>query len=175
LEHGLVPGLFTRAGTSVEAAVDELLEVFDRLPQRAAEGTRRVAILVSDGEDTTGRSWLPYTLGRLSSSPVEIIALQAGALEYDEGVPRYGELGEFLGFERMGGALYTVPDAKAMHAVAGAPKRGGLYVRAEDPAAARQILEFLNSSRSGATDRRMLTFTMLLFAVTALLCARILR
>src|SRR5690606_24671335 len=111
LEHGLVPGLFTRAGTSVEAAVDELLEVFAMLPQRAGEGSRRVAILVSDGEDTTGRSWLPYTLERLSSSPVELIALQAGALGYDEGVPRYGELGEFLGFERMGGVLYTVPDA----------------------------------------------------------------
>lgn len=143
------------------------------LPQRA--GTRRVAILVSDGEDTTGRSWLPYTLDRLSSSPVELIALQAGALEYDEGVPRYGELGEFLGFERMGGALYTVPDAKAMHAIAGAARQGGLYVRAEDPAAAEQIVEFLDSSRAGASDRKMLTFTVLLFVTTALLCARILR
>ncbi|HET6629663.1 MAG TPA: vWA domain-containing protein [Woeseiaceae bacterium] len=175
LEHDLVPGLFTRAGTSLEAAVDELVDVFDTLPNSLREESRRVAILVSDGEDTTDRSWLPYALDRLSSSPLQVIALQTGSLQYDEGVPRYGELGEFLGFERMGGALYTVPNAKAMGAIASAPRRGGLYVRAEDPAATERILQFLDSSRSGGTDRNMLAFVLLLFAVTTLLCARILR
>lgn len=174
LEHGLSPGLFTRTGTSIEAAVEMLLDVFDMLPENLREESRRVAVLVSDGEDTTRRSWLPYTLDRLSSSSLEVVALQAGSLEHDEGVPRYGKLGEFLGFERMGGSSYTVPDTKAMTAIAGAPARG-IHVRAEDPVATEQILNFLDSARSGGTDRHMLTFALLLFAVTSLLCAGVLR
>lgn len=175
LEHGLSPGLFTRTGTSLEEAVEMVLDVFDTLPQGLRDESRRVAILVSDGEDTTRRTWLPFTLDRLSSSSLEVVALQAGSLQHDEGVPRYGELGEFLGFERMSGRTWTVPDAQAMAAIARAPARGGLYVRAENPDAAEQIVQFLDGSRSGGTDGKMLTFALLWFAITCVLCARVLR
>lgn len=176
VEYGLSPGLFTSSGTSMEAAVDALVDAFDMLPQDLQERSRKIAILVSDGEDTLPRSFLGYALEELASSSFDIIALQAGLLDKSEGVPRYGQVDEFIGFEAMSGDLFTQPNVEAMTAIAEATTERGLYVRAEDSASADQMLRFV---ARGQVDGEKLGSEQLavlgLFAVVALLCAHILK
>lgn len=176
VEYGLSPELFTSSGTSIEAAVDSLVDVFGMLPEDLRETSRRIAILVSDGEDTFPRSFLGYAREEVASASFDVIALQAGLLDTSEGVPRYGQVGEFLGFEPMGGDLYTVPDVEAMSAISSAASERGLYVRAEDPSAVEQMLRFTGGVQidSGKPDNRTVAI-MGLFAVVTLLCARILK
>jgi hypothetical protein len=174
LGHGLSPGLFTSSGTSIEAAVEALIDAFDLLPDALQDASRKIAILVSDGEDTTGLSYQGYIAERLGAASFDVIALQTGSLASSEGVPHYGEAGEFLGFERMSGRLHTIPDANAMTSVTRAAARGGLYVRAEEPTAAAQMLRYLDRGQGGAAaPRGDLAASLLLFTVVAVLCARI--
>jgi hypothetical protein len=97
-------------------------------------------------------------------------------LDTNEGVPRYGEVGEFLGFEAMGGKLHTVPDAEAMDAIAHATIGRGLYVRAEDPLAAEKMLQFtVNVQTVDAYLENRAIAILGMFFVVLLLCARVLR
>ena len=174
--YGLSPGLFTKSGTSMEAAVDALVDVFDMLPQDLQYTSRRIAILISDGEDTLPSSFLGYAIEELASSSFDVIALQAGLLDKSEGVPRYGQVDEFIGFEAMGGDLYTQPNVEAMTAIADATMERGLYVRAEDSASIEQMLRFVARRRVASDEFRKGQLAVLgLFAVVALLCARLLK
>jgi len=176
IEFGLSPGLHSSTGTSMEAAVGAVTDLFNLLPADLRETSRKLAILVSDGEDTMPDSFLGYALDDLASASFDIIALQAGLLHTSEGVPRYGQVGEFIGFEAMGGELYTAPSTETMQAIAGAIPERGLYVRAEDPAAIEEILQFTIDGKvdGGYLGNKM--FAMLgMFIVVTLLCARVLR
>jgi hypothetical protein len=175
LQYGLSPDLFSSSGTSIEAAVDALVDVFGMLPKEFREASHKIAILASDGEDTLPRSFLGYALEELATNSFDVIALQSGLLDASEGVPRYGQIGEFLGFEVMGGELYTVPDVEAMAAISNATTERGLYVRAEDPAAVERMLQFMGHENidSKSPDRRLIA-ALGLFAVVGLFCARVL-
>jgi hypothetical protein len=176
IEYGLSPGLFTSTGTSMEAAVSGTVEVFEMLPVELRETSRRIAVLVSDGEDTMPHAYLGYALEELASGSFDVIALQTGLLDTSEGVPSYGQVGEFLGFEAMGGELYTVPSAEAMHAMANATSERGLHVRAEDPFAVEQLMDFTVDGRNETAHLGKKQLAILgMFAVVALLCARLLQ
>jgi hypothetical protein len=176
IEFGLSPGLHTTTGTSTEAAVGTIIDLFDMLPVDLRDTDRKLAIIVSDGEDTLPSSFLGYAIEELASETFDVIALQTGLLEANEGVPRFGQVGEFLGFEAMGGDLYTVPDTHAMSAIANATSGRGLHVRAEDPAAADKILQFASSVGSdGANPEETLIAVLGMFAIVTILCARVLQ
>ncbi len=173
LQYVLSPGLFTSTGTSIEAATKALIQSFNTLPENLKEDTTKVAILVSDGEDTSTYSYMDYVMEELESSTFDIITLQTGLLDQSEGVPHYGEFGEFLDFESMGGKLYTVPDADTMMRLAEVQSHRGLYVRAESPGTAAKMLDFIASSGgAGAGMDQKLGVILGLFFVISFLYAR---
>lgn len=176
LEHGLSPDLFTTSGTNIESAVTTLSGVFDMLPDDLQDTSRKIAILVSDGEDTTPRSFFGYALEEVAAGSFDVVALQTGLLDTSEGIPRYGQVGEFLGFQVVGGKTHTLPNVDAMIALSNATTQRGLYVRAEDPAAVEQTLQF--TAHEGIDVGNLtgrLAAALGLFAVVALLCARVLQ
>jgi hypothetical protein len=175
LAYGLSPDLFTSTGTSMEEGVKSLAHTFDNLPEKLRETSRKIAILVSDGEDTAPTSYLSYALEALRTKPIAVIALQTGLLNTEEGVPRYGEVGEFKGFEQIGGRLYTAPDVDAMTQVSRSSSRG-LYVRAEDPEAVDKILGFIGDERaSTGNELEKVGVITGLFLVVTLLLGRLLQ
>ena len=102
-----------------------------------------------------------------------MITLQTGLLDQSEGVPRYGEFGEFVDFEPMGGKLYTVPDIETMTRLSDVPNHRGLYVRAENAGASSQMLDFI--SGSGTLDSGLdqkLGVILALFLVVCMLYVR---
>ncbi len=176
LQYGLSPDLFTSSGTGIEAAVETVVKIFDMLPQDIKETSRKIAIIVSDGEDTMPDESLGYALEELSSGSFDVIALQAGLLDSGEGVPVYGEVGEFLGFEVMSGNTYSTPDIETMHAISQASPQRGLYVRAEEATAAAQILKFAVDSQDQSQSLSLQLFVALgLLGIVALVCGRVLQ
>jgi hypothetical protein len=176
IEYGLSPGIHTTTGTSMEAAVGTVIDLFRMLPVELRDTSNKLAVFVSDGEDTLPQSFLGYAIEELGSQSFDVVALHTGLLDTNEGVPRYGEVGEFLGFEAMGGKLHTVPDAEAMDAIAHATIGRGLYVRAEDPLAAEKMLQFtVNVQTVDAYLENRAIAILGMFFVVLLLCARVLR
>ena len=53
LQYGLSPDLFSSSGTSIEAAVETIVDVFGMLPKDLRDTSRKIAIIVSDGEHMT--------------------------------------------------------------------------------------------------------------------------
>ena len=174
LQYGLSPDLFTRSGTRIEAAVETVVDVFDMLPQDLKGASRKIAIIVSDGEDTTQGADLGYALEELSSSAFDVIALQAGWPGTSEGVPRYGQVGEFLGFERMSGNIHSTPDFEAMRAISRASQQRGLHVRVEEPDTVERVLSFAVDGRidSGRISGQLFA-TLGLLGVVVLVCGRV--
>jgi hypothetical protein len=146
IRYALVPGLFGGSGTSLEAAVESVEDAFAMLPAAYADA-RQFAIIISDGEDTMREASFGYALDRLENSSFGIVALQAGTLDSNEGIPLYNRLGQFTGFRRMGGKLHTRPDVAAMNAVALPHTGRGIYLRAESPTAVPRIMEFVLGGR----------------------------
>lgn len=173
LQYVVSPSLFTSTGTSIEAASKALIQVFNTLPDNLGDDTTRVAIMVSDGEDTSTYSYLDYVLEELQANRFDIITLQTGLLDQSEGVPSYGEFGEFLDFQPMGGKLYTVPDVDTMMRLSDIPDHRGLYIRAEASNAADRMFDFIASSGSIDTglDQKLLV-VLALFLLTGLLYIR---
>ena len=176
LDHAVSPDLFGSSGTSIEAAVKSLDSVFAMLPEELQTTSRQLAIIVSDGEDTMRESSFDYAKQDLADSDFDTIALQTGLLDKNEGVPTYGRVGEFTGFRRMSGDLYTVPDFTAMSAIAEASGGRGLHVRAESQTAVDRMLQFTVGGDTGNTaPDAMLLSTFGMFTVVSLLCMLILR
>jgi hypothetical protein len=176
LDYAVSPDLFGSSGTSMEAAAKSLLAVFSMLPGELSSTSRQLAIIVSDGEDTMRASSFDYAKQELSNGGFDTIALQTGLIDQNEGVPTYGQVGEFTGFRNMNGKLYTVPDFAAMNAIAEASSGRGLHVRAEATASVEQMRQFTldGSARVSAPDAKWLS-TLGMYAVVSLLCAMILR
>ncbi len=174
LEFVISPDLFTSTGTSIEAAINALANSFNTLPQNLREKSHKIAILVSDGEDTLPYSYLEYALEKVESSSFDMVSLQTGLIGQDEGVPEYGEFGEFLHFQPMGGKLYTVPDVDTMMQFSQIESHRGLYVRAESPDAVEDILEFFGGNRIGdaGIDKDM-AIILALFVIVTLIYARL--
>jgi hypothetical protein len=146
------------------------------LPESVQEDSRKIAIIVSDGEDTMRASSFDYAKSALEKSSFDTIALQTGLLDKSEGLPVYGSVGEFAGFRSMRGEIFTVPDVGAMTTIANAPAGRGLYVRAESPTAVERMLQFAadGGGTSGTPDAAWLS-TFGMFAVVSMLCVVILR
>jgi hypothetical protein len=176
IAYVLAPDMMTLPGTDLGAAVEGLLPLFDLLPSAYREkDTRRVAIVVSDGEGTVTQRDLRRALDGLRARGVEVVSLQAGLFGVPEGIPSYDDAGGFLGFQDVGGQTYTTPDARAMQMIAGEAKPG-LYVRAEDPQAASKIDDFLGVSLGAASgvERLQLLILWVLWGMTVLIMARLL-
>lgn len=176
LEYAVSPDLFGSAGTSIEAAAKSLRDVFTMLPEELQASSRRMAIIVSDGEDTMRASSFDYAQEELAEETFDTVALQTGLLDRNEGIPIYGSGGEFVRFRDMSGAVYTVPNAGAMNTIAAATAGRGLHLRAESPTAAQQLLEFaveVDGNDSVADAALLSTFGM--FAVVSMLCAVVIR
>jgi len=173
LQYVVSPDLFTSTGTSIEAGTKALIQSFNTLPKNLQEDTTKIAVIVSDGEDTLTYSYLDYVMEELEANSFDIITLQTGLLDQSEGVPRYGEFGEFLDFEPMGGKLYTVPDVDTMMRLSEVPDHRGLYVRAESADSASKMLDFIASSGSavGGMDQKMVII-LAMFVLVGLLYAR---
>ena len=142
LDYAVSPDLFGSSGTSIEAAAKSLASVFAMLPEPLQSSSRQLAIIVSDGEDTMRAASFDYAKQELAEAGFDTIALQTGLIDRDEGVPTYGQVGEFTGFRVMQGDSYTVPDFAAMSAIAIASGGRGLHVHAESQAAVGRMLQF---------------------------------
>ena len=176
LDYALAPDLFGSSGTSIESAAKSLDSVFGMLPEELQATSRKLAIIVSDGEDTMRASSFDYAREELAAAGFDMIALQTGLLDRNEGIPVYGRVGEFMGFRDMRGDIYTVPDVAAMNSIAEASAGRGLHVRAESPGAVASMLQFSVAGGAGgfgADAAWLSTFGM--FTVVSLLCAVILR
>jgi len=175
LDYAVAPDLFGSAGTSFEAAAKSLGDVYAMLPA-ALQGTeRKLAIVVSDGEDTMRTASFGYAEEELAAEQFDTIALQTGFINRNEGIPVYGSVGEFTGFRPMRGELYTVPDTTAMSTLAEASLGRGLHVHAEAGDAAERMLEFTVGVEDARTPNAEVLSTLGLFVVVLLLCALILR
>ena len=173
LQYVLSPDLFTKTGTSVEAATKALIQSFNILPENLKNDATKVAILVSDGEDTSTYSYIDYVVEELEAGDFDIIDLQTGLLDQDEGVPKYGEFGEFLEFQMMRGKMYTVPDVETMRRLVEIPSHRGLYVRAESAGTAGKMLDFIaSSSGAGIGMDQKLAVILGLFLIIGVLFAR---
>jgi hypothetical protein len=177
LHYIVSPELFTNSGTSIEAATKALIGAFDTLPSDLKEKSQKVGILVSDGEDTLPFSYLEFVLEELESAPFDIISLQAGLIGVDEGVPEYGEFGEFITFKQMGGKFFTVPNVETMTQIAEVPNHRSLYVRAETPQeSVTRMLDFIGRARAeGATLDARIGVVLALFLIVAALYAQLVR
>jgi hypothetical protein len=174
LEFVISPELFTSTGTSIEAAINALANSFNTLPQNLRERSHKIGILVSDGEDTLPYSYLEYAIEKVETSSFDIVSLQTGLLGQNEGVPEYGEFGEFLHFQPMSGKLYTVPDVDTMMKFSEVESHRGLYVRAEAPNAVENILEFIGSNRFGdAGIDKNVAILLALFLIVTVIYARL--
>lgn len=176
LEYAVSPDLFGSSGTSIEAAAKSLREVFATLPDTLRANSRRLAIIVSDGEDTMRASSFDYAKEELAAGDFDTIALQTGLIDRNEGVPTFGRIGEFTGFRIMRGETYTVPDVAAMDTIADASAGRGLHIRAEIPGAADRMRDFIvGRTATGATPDAALLSTIGMFAIVSFLCAIVLR
>jgi hypothetical protein len=173
LQFVVSPQLFTSTGTSIEEATKGLIQSFNTLPDNLKQDTTKIGILVSDGEDTSTYSFLEYVMEELETNEFDMITLQTGLLDQSEGVPRYGEFGEFVDFEPMGGKLYTVPDIETMTRLSDVPNHRGLYVRAENAGASGQMLDFISGSGTleAGLDQK-LGVILALFLVVSMLFVR---
>ncbi len=176
LQYAVAPDLFASSGTSIEAAAKSLTDAFAMLPDDIREGSRRIAVIVSDGEDTMRASSFDYAKTMISEATFDTIALQTGLLDKSEGLPVYGSVGEFEGFRSMRGEFFTVPDVAAMTALTEASSGRGLYVRAETDDSVPRMLEFAIADGLGARaiDATWLS-TFGMFAVVSMLCVAIIR
>ncbi len=148
IRYTLSPEIFGASGSSMEAAANGIEDVFGMLPAAFADA-RRIAIVVSDGEDTVRRASLGYAVDSVASANADVIALQVGSQGVNEGVPVYDRDGDFTGFERMGGRLYTRPDAAVMEALAKAADEHGLLLHAEAADAAERTIAFARGDDAG--------------------------
>lgn len=174
-EYVISPELFTSTGTSIEAAINALAGSFETLPQDLRDNSHKIGILVSDGEDTLPYSYLEYAVEKIESSSFDMIALQTGLLGENEGVPEYGEFGEFLHFQPMSGRLFTVPDVDTMMQISQIDSHKGLYVRAEEPDASNKIINFIGGNRISNNDLDKKAGILLgLFIIVTMIFARLL-
>lgn len=151
IRYVLSTGLLTEAGSDIGAALNGVVPLFESLPDAYKDPEQaKFVILVSDGEQTKSRSNAAIALEKLRQQGVRIISLHVGRTDLSEGLPVYDDSGEFVGFEDIGGQIFSVPDAELMMTLAGGDDRNGIFVSAEDDNAVKTILQYTGVG-SGAT------------------------
>jgi len=144
IEYSMAPGILTQPGSDIGAALQGVLPLFENLPEEYQEQeTRKYLIVISDGERTLERGEIETALEELRTNNVKIISLQVGLLDTPEGIPVFDDAGTFLGFQDIGGQIYTIPNTETMELIAGDDTDTGIYVRAESINAVEDISDFL--------------------------------
>ena len=165
IEYSMAPGILTQPGSDIGVALQGVLPLFENLPEEYQEQeTKKFLIVVSDGEQTLERGEIETALAELRTNNVKIVALQVGSLDIPEGIPVYDDAGTFLGFQDIGGQIYTVPNTDIMKLIAGDDQASGLYIRAENSNAVNEISGFLGirmSSLSTSGPLYMAVVTLL--------------
>jgi len=152
IDYVIAPGLLTEPGSDLGAALKGVLPLIDNLPVYYQEqDSRKVLILVSDGEQTVQKADMATALTDLRNKNVEIVALHVGMLDTPEGLAVYDDSGEFMGFQDVGGQIYTVPDQETMQLISGTDPQKGFYVRAESSNATSLISDYIGLKMSDAT------------------------
>lgn len=155
VEYVLSTGLLTEAGSDLGVALQGVTPLYESLPDalRGPEQTKYL-LLVSDGEQTAANGNSDLALAKLKDLGVKIISLYVGLPEVPEGLPVYDDNRNFVGFEEVGGKIFSVSDPDLMSSVAGNDPDDGLFVRADSGDAAAEIMDFIGlhteSSASGA-------------------------
>lgn len=144
IEYSMAPGILTQPGSDIGAALQGVLPLFENLPEEYQEQeTRKYLIVISDGERTLERGEIETALEELRTNNVKIISLQVGLIDTPEGIPVFDESNTFLGFQDIGGQIYTIPNTETMQLIAGDDTDTGIYVRAESINAIEEISDFL--------------------------------
>jgi hypothetical protein len=160
VEYVLTTGLLTEAGSDLGAVLTACVPLFESLPEayRDAEFPKYL-LLVSDGEQTGTQDFSDASLAKLRELGVSIVALNVGLAEPQEGLPVFDAEGQFVGFEEVGGQIFSTPDPDVMRSIAGETGGRGLFVKAENGNAVATITDFIglqsevrgaNAARAGA-------------------------
>ena len=169
IEFVLTTGLLTEAGSDLGVALNGVLPHFENLPETyRGSGHPKFLIIVSDGEQTTSRASSDAALATLRELGVRIIALHVGLSDVPEGLPVYDENDDFLGFEEIGGQIFSVPNPELMRLTAGTNPAQGLFVRAESGDAATTITDFVGLQKSGTANTTLRLWAILLLWVLLL-------
>ena len=172
VEFVLTTGLLTEAGSDLGVALNGAVPLFESLPEdyRGTEYAKFL-IIVSDGEQTASRESSDTALAKLRELGVRIVSLAVGSTDIQEGLPVYDENGEFVGFEEVGGQIFSTPNPELMRLVAGEDPDQGLFVQAESTDAVGTITDFVglqsdrqatNTARNGAV---VLLWGLLMFVL----------
>lgn len=163
IEFVLTTGLLTEAGSDLGTALNGVVPHFESLPEAYRSSTHpKFLIIISDGEQTSSRASSDAALLQLRDLGVQIITLQVGLPNVPEGLPVYDENNAFLGFEEVGGQLFSVPDPELMRQIAGTDPAQGLFVRAESGDAAALITDFVGLQYNGPVNTTLRLWAILL-------------
>ena len=161
IEFVLTTGLLTEAGSDLGAALNGVVPHFESLPETYRSSTHpKFLIIVSDGEQTASRASGDAALAKLRELGVQIITLHVGLPDVAEGLAVYDENNAFLGFEEVGGQIFSVPDPELMRQIAGTDQ--GLFVRAESSDATTTITDFVGLQGNGPVNTTLRLWAILL-------------
>jgi Mg-chelatase subunit ChlD len=149
VEYVLTTGLLTEPGSDLGAALLGAVPLFEILPEQQRDREQnKFLIIVSDGEQTVTQTDVAAAITELREIGVKIIAVYVGMQDVSEGLAVYDDIGNFMGFDEVGGQIYSVPDPDIMQLVAGNEPSTGIFVDAEDSDAADTIMNFVGVSAS---------------------------
>lgn len=163
IKYVLTTGLLTEPGSDLGAALNGVEPLFEILPETYRDQEQnKFLIVVSDGEQTVDEANIAMAMANLRELGVRIISLHVGMQDTPEGLPVYNDAGNFIGFDEVGGQIYSIPDPEIMALLAGDDRENGIFATAENSDAADTIMEFIGVPVSNATSSP-LYLTMILF------------
>ena len=152
IEYVLTTELLTEPGSDLGAALNGVTPLFEILPNTYRDQNQNMfLIVVSDGEQTVEGEDYVAALGDLRALGVRVVSLHVGIQDTPEGLPVYDDSGNFIGFDEVGGQIYSVPDVEIMTLLAGNDPANGIFAKAENPDAAERIMDFIGVPTSNAT------------------------
>jgi len=168
IEYVLTTGLLTEPGSDLGAALEGVVPLFEILPEAYRDHRQNMfLIVVSDGEQTVDEANFPTAMAKLRELGVRIISLHVGMQDVPEGLPVHDEAGNFIGFDEVGGQIYSIPDPEIMNMLAGTDRASGMFAKAEDSDAAEAIIDFIGVPTSNATSGPLfLTLVLLMWSLT---------
>lgn len=153
LEYVISPGILTQPGSDLGVALQGVIPIFENLPEEfTTEDSRKYLVVVSDGEQTLERGDPATALADLRARGVDILALQMGLQDVSEGLPVYDEAGSFMGFQDIGGQIFSVGSPETMSMIAGDDPNHGIVVSGETGNAIAQVSNFLGVKMSSTTS-----------------------
>lgn len=167
VEYVLAAGLLTESGSDLGAALNGVAPLFELLPEAYRDRSQNMfLIVVSDGEQTVEEADPVAAMANLRELGVRIVSLHVGRQDVPEGLPVYDDAGIFLGFDEVGGQIYSVPDPQIMALLAGDDPSIGMFVSAEDADAADAIMDFIGVPASNVISGPLyLTMVLLMWGL----------